>query len=222
MPVEPAKMMEDEEVIRRRLLIDGDGTGDARMLTKFTRAFLKFCASDDSTTELESQHDRLLTTLSSIEQSSIKWDNMRQMNEFQADSYEDLGAVTQTAVDDAQGALSQAKEDLEKARKVRANCLEYHALAKLIQEHPERLDTADKIKDLSESLDKLQSTKNKLEDQLDLRKKQLHALFTTLYQLEAGLQEDEQATAVATKPSTPEPETSKPIVDLTEDMDCSN
>jgi len=209
------KMMEDEEVIRRRLLIDGDGTGDARMMTKFTRALLKFCSSDDSQTDLEAQHERLLTTLSSIEESSIKWDNIRQMNSYQIENYNELSEVTKNAVEDAQEALKVSKQDLEDARKVRANCLEYHALAKLIQEHPDRQSTNTKIEEVTDSLDKLRTSRDSLEDTLDLRKKQLHALFTTLHQLEESLHKDAD-----TPPREATPQ--KPIVDLTEEMEICN
>jgi len=209
------KMMEDEEVIRRRLLIDGDGTGDARMISKFTRAFLKFCSSDEAATDLEAQHERLLTTLASIEQTSIKWDNIRQMNEYQVESYDELSQVTKNTVEDAQEALNVAKTDLESARKIRSNCLEYHALAKLIQEHPDRQSTSTKIEQLSSSLSKLHSSRDSLEDTLDLRKKQLHALFTTLHQLEDSLKDDPSNTS---QDST---QSQKPMVDLTDDMDTS-
>ena len=51
--------------------------------------------------------------------------------------------------------MKVSKQDLEDARKVRANCLEYHALAKLIQEHPDRQSTNTKIEEVTDSLDKV-------------------------------------------------------------------
>ena len=41
----------------------------------------------------EVQQERLLTTLASIEQSAVKWDNIRQMNDLQLESYAELGCV---------------------------------------------------------------------------------------------------------------------------------
>merc|ERR1711915_199678 len=154
-------------------------------------------------------------TLASIEQTSIKWDNIRLMNEYQVESYDELSEVTKNAVEEAQDALKVAKTDLDTARKVRANCLEYHALAKLIQEHPDRQSTATKIEQLSSSLSKLHSTRDSLEDTLDLRKKQLHALFTTLHQLEDSLKEDSSISAEESS------QNQKPVIDITEDMDTN-
>lgn len=37
-----------EEVIRRRLQIDGDGTGDDRRLNDLLKTFVKWCNSTDS------------------------------------------------------------------------------------------------------------------------------------------------------------------------------
>ena len=49
-------------------------------------------------------------------------------------------------------AIDDAKQELEEARQVRRNRLEYDALAKLIKEHPPRSDTADKLSHLNQQL----------------------------------------------------------------------
>ena len=63
--------------------------------------------------------------------------------------------MTSEAVCDAQDALSSAKQELSEARLVRNHGLQYHALARLIQEHPPRSPTATKLDKLSSSLGKL-------------------------------------------------------------------
>lgn len=40
-----------EEIIRRRLMIDGDGTGDARLMMMFMKQFIKWCSTDDTAQE---------------------------------------------------------------------------------------------------------------------------------------------------------------------------
>ena len=59
---------------------------------------------------------------------------------------------TVSAVGDAQEALDEAKQELQRARQVRSHGLQYHALAKLIQEHPPRSPTAEKLSKLSTNL----------------------------------------------------------------------
>ena len=63
---------------------------------------------------------------------------------------------TSSAVIDAQEALEEAKEELQRSRQVRNHGLQYHALAKLIQEHPPRAPTAQKLSKLSTTLDNLE------------------------------------------------------------------
>ena len=49
-----------DDVIRRRLLIDGDGTGDDRRLNVLLKTLIKWCKSTDEKPEerLESQYKR--------------------------------------------------------------------------------------------------------------------------------------------------------------------
>ncbi|KAF2365795.1 THO complex subunit 7/Mft1 [Trinorchestia longiramus] len=202
--------MGDEEIIRRRLLIDGDGTGDARMIAKFTRSFIKWCFSEEGPQESQAQYERLLTSLASIEQSAIKWDNILNMNALQLEHYDELRQTTSTAVEDAEVALCSAKEELMHAKEVRNHGLQYHALAKLIQEHPPRTPTADRLTKLGTSLAKLKSQRDQLDEKLLLRKKQLHVLFTALHQLQSALDSEEDKPACEDPPAT--------LVDLTDEV----
>ncbi|XP_008487137.1 THO complex subunit 7 homolog [Diaphorina citri] len=60
--------MADEEVIRRRLLIDGDGTGDDRRLNLLLKSILKYCNSPDDTPEEKQVNvDRMLLQLTQCE-----------------------------------------------------------------------------------------------------------------------------------------------------------
>ncbi|XP_008474143.1 G2/mitotic-specific cyclin-B3-like [Diaphorina citri] len=58
----------NEEVIRRRLLIDGDGTGDDRRLNLLLKSILKYCNSPDDTPEEKQVNvDRMLLQLTQCE-----------------------------------------------------------------------------------------------------------------------------------------------------------
>lgn len=41
--------VDDEAIIKRRLLIDGDGTGDDRRLNVLLKTYIKWCNSSDET-----------------------------------------------------------------------------------------------------------------------------------------------------------------------------
>ncbi|KAK8742801.1 hypothetical protein OTU49_001678 [Cherax quadricarinatus] len=179
--------MGDEEIIRRRLMIDGDGTGDARVMMMFMKHFIKWCSTDDSPQESQNQYDRLLTQLASIEHSSLKWRSIIDMNQEEIQHYELLRDETSKNVKEACIAIEEAKEELEEARQVRRNRLEYDALARLIKEHPPRSDTANKLAHLTQQLHSLKSKRDQLEEKLSLRRKQLHVLVTSLHQLKQTL-----------------------------------
>ncbi|RXG69203.1 THO complex subunit 7-like protein [Armadillidium vulgare] len=160
--------MTDDDIIKRRLLIDGDGTGEARIMTKFMKSFIKWSSSDDSAIESHIQYDRLLTQLSNIESSSVKWSNVIRMNEEELNNYDELKDTTNNGVEGAVKAITTTKEELKGAREVRSNRMEYDALARLIKEHPP-------------------SKRDQLEHRLSLRRKQLHVLVTALHQLQQTL-----------------------------------
>ncbi|XP_071524718.1 THO complex subunit 7 homolog [Panulirus ornatus] len=182
--------MGDEEIIRRRLMIDGDGTGDARVMMMFMKHFIKWCSTDDSPQESQNQYDRLLTQLAAIEHSSLKCKSIVDMNQEEIQHYELLRDETSTNVEEACIAIGDAKQELEEARQVRRNRLEYDALARLIKEHPPRSDTANKLAHLTQQLHSLKSKRDQLEEKLSLRRKQLHVLVTSLHQLKQTLLHD--------------------------------
>lgn len=63
-----------------------------------------------------------------------------------------LREETSANVEKACTAIEEAKQELEEARQVRRNRLEYDALARLIKEHPPRSDTANKLAHLTQHL----------------------------------------------------------------------
>ncbi|KAK7069043.1 THO complex subunit 7 [Halocaridina rubra] len=182
--------MGDDDIIRRRLMIDGEGTGDVRQMMMFMKSFIKWCTSDDTSQESQIQHDRLLTQLAATEHSSLKWKSIIDMNEIEIKHYDALRDETSENVKKACLAIEDAKQELEEARQVRRNRLEYDALARLIKEHPPRSDTANKLADLNQQLQSLKAKRDSLEEKLSLRRKQLHVLVTSLYQLKQTLQYD--------------------------------
>ncbi|KAK4326391.1 hypothetical protein Pmani_003107 [Petrolisthes manimaculis] len=182
--------MGDEEIIRRRLMIDGDGTGDARVMMMFIKQIIKWCSTDDTPQESQNQFDRLQTQLAAIEHSSLKWKSIVDMNNGEINNYELLRDETSANVEKACVAIEEAKQELEEARQVRRNRLEYDALARLIKEHPPRSDTANKLAHLTHQLHSLKSKRDQLDEKLSLRRKQLHVLVTSLHQLRQTLHHD--------------------------------
>lgn len=85
------------EVIRKRLLIDGDGAGDDRRINLLVKSFIKWCNSG-SQEEGYSQYQRMLSTLSQCEFSMGKtllvYDmNLREMENYEK-IYKEIGKET--------------------------------------------------------------------------------------------------------------------------------
>ncbi|XP_060926112.1 THO complex subunit 7 homolog [Limanda limanda] len=69
--------------------------------------------------------------------------------------------------------------------------LEYDALAKVIQQHPDRHETLKQLEALKE-LQQLSHIKENV-DKLELRKKQFHVLLSTIQELQQTLENDEKS-----------------------------
>ncbi|XP_068212944.1 THO complex subunit 7 homolog [Palaemon carinicauda] len=67
--------MADEDIIRRRLMIDGDGTGDVRQLTMFN----KWCGSDDTSQEREETSKNVEKACVAIEDAKQELEEARQV-----------------------------------------------------------------------------------------------------------------------------------------------
>lgn len=79
----------DDEVIRKRLLIDGDGAGDDRRINLLVKSFIKWCNSG-SQEEGYSQYQRMLSTLSQCEFSMGKTLLVYDMNLREMENYEKI------------------------------------------------------------------------------------------------------------------------------------
>uniref|UniRef100_A0A8C2R4H7 THO complex subunit 7 homolog n=1 Tax=Capra hircus TaxID=9925 RepID=A0A8C2R4H7_CAPHI len=154
------------EVIRKRLLIDGDGAGDDRRINLLVKSFIKWCNSG-SQEEGYSQYQRMLSTLSQCEFSMGKTLLVYDMNLREMENYEKI-----------------YKE------------IEYDALAKVIQHHPDRHETLKELEALGKELEHLSHIKESVEDKLELRRKQFHVLLSTIHELQQTLENDEKLSEV--------------------------
>ncbi|XP_052590060.1 THO complex subunit 7 homolog isoform X2 [Peromyscus californicus insignis] len=155
-----------DEVIRKRLLIDGDGAGDDRRINLLVKSFIKWCNSG-SQEEGYSQYQRMLSTLSQCEFSMGKTLLVYDMNLREMENYEKI-----------------YKE------------IEYDALAKVIQHHPDRHETLKELEALGKELEHLSHIKESVEDKLELRRKQFHVLLSTIHELQQTLENDDKLSEV--------------------------
>lgn len=141
-----------EEVIRRRLLIDGDGTGDDRRINMLLKSFIKWINSPDVDNTL---HERMLSQLAQCEFAQKKSRLVSNMSQEELQSYEQLSKEIEVQIEKAKEDIEKTKVELQDAKRVRKNRIEYDVLAKVISEQPDRLDTDMKLATLRQELDSL-------------------------------------------------------------------
>ena len=181
--------MSDEEVIRRRLLIDGDGTGDDRRITILLKSFIKWVNSSDVDTTL---HERMLSQLAQCEFAQRKSRLVSNMSQEELKSYEQLSKEIEIQIEEAKRDIEKTKAELQDAKRVRKNRIEYDVLAKVINEQPDRVETNLKLATLREELGKLKEKSEQLEHKLEMRRKQFHVLISSIHSLQGMLDEGDE------------------------------
>ncbi|KAI5742656.1 hypothetical protein M8J77_009810 [Diaphorina citri] len=186
--------MADEEVIRRRLLIDGDGTGDDRRLNLLLKSILKYCNSPDDTPEEKQVNvDRMLLQLTQCEHAFEKSRLQLVMSNCELENYERLARNIETAIQTARGDIEETKVELEQAKTVRKNKVEYEVLAKVINEQPDRKQTKTELEERRKQHALLEAQDQQLNKKLEMRSKQFHVLLASIHEIEVLLAEDDSS-----------------------------
>ena len=136
------------------------------------------------------QHSRLLATLAQCEWIYGKSSLVRDMNRKEAENYEKLYDQINGEIVQAEKEIQTTKKELIEARKIRRNRMEYDALAKVINENPDRETQDRKIEEIKAEIESYKATEAALEDKLESRKKQFHVLVKSIMDLQALLEED--------------------------------
>ncbi|XP_072521934.1 THO complex subunit 7 homolog [Salminus brasiliensis] len=182
----------DDEVIRKRLLIDGDGAGDDRRINVLLKSFIKWCHSSVTPEEGFTQYQRMLGTLTQCEFSMGKTLLVYDMNLREMENYEKIYSDIGQNISSAHEKIAECKKEIQRAKRIRKNRQEYDALAKVIQQHPDRHETMKQLAALDKELQQLSQIKENVEDKLELRKKQFHVLLSTIQELQQTLENDEK------------------------------
>merc|ERR1739844_86405 len=192
------EIMNDETVVRTRLLLDGDGTGDDRRLNMIAKSLIKWISikdDDDSEKAKEENiknYSRLMANIAQCEWIESKTKLVQDMNKVEAQNYDQLYDKIKNEIRKAEEEIRETKEELVKARKIRRNRMEYDAMAKVINKNPDRDTQGIKIEEIKSEIEQLKVTEAALEDKLESRKKQFHVLVQSIHNLQALLDEDNE------------------------------
>uniref|UniRef100_A0AAQ4NXQ3 THO complex 7 n=1 Tax=Gasterosteus aculeatus aculeatus TaxID=481459 RepID=A0AAQ4NXQ3_GASAC len=188
-----AKETEDDEVIRKRLLIDGDGAGDDRRINVLLKSFTKWCNSPGTPDEGFTQYQRMMGILAQCEFSMGKTLMVYDMNLREMENYEKIYTNIEQNITSAHDKIAECKKEIQRAKRIRKNRQEYDALAKVIQQHPDRHETLKQLEALDKELQQLSHIKENVDAKLELRKKQFHVLLSTIQELQQTLENDEKS-----------------------------
>ncbi|XP_063995665.1 THO complex subunit 7 homolog [Diachasmimorpha longicaudata] len=181
--------MSDEEVIRRRLLIDGDGTGDDRRINMLLKSFIKWVNNPEVDNTL---YERIISQLAQCEFAQKKTRLVSAMSQEELKNYETLSKHIEVEIEEAKKAIDATKVELQEAKQIRKNRIEYDVLAEIINEQPDRQETNKKLETLKEELGNLKEKSERLEHKLEMRRKQFHVLISSIHSLQNMLDESDE------------------------------
>ncbi|XP_014667623.1 PREDICTED: THO complex subunit 7 homolog [Priapulus caudatus] len=186
--------MADDDILRKKLLIEGDGTGSDTRINTFLKTFFKWFHGKDAESDEESNaaYQKLLSQLAQIEISHAKTKFIHDMNVQEKKNYERLYTDIEQQIDDARQQIIDCKNELLQAKRIRKNRQEYDVLAKLIQQHPDRQETLNELEALDQQTQSSQKENLALDDKLEMRRKQFHVLMTAIYELTSLLEADDE------------------------------
>nr|XP_019928527.2 THO complex subunit 7 homolog [Crassostrea gigas] len=181
----------DDEVIKRRLLYEGDGGSDDKRINSLMKTFIRWCNSTESPEENSLGYERMMASLTQCEYTMEKSLLVYNMNTKEQENYNRLSQDIESKIQEATEKISECKNELSQAKRIRKNRQEYDALARVIQQHPDRQETTKQLQGLDKDVSSLEEQKKSLEQKLDLRRKQFHVLIAAIHELESILDEDE-------------------------------
>lgn len=181
-------------MIKRRLIFDGDGTGDDRRFNLMQKLITKWVNTADETPEDSKQlYDKILAQLTMIEHSRKKSELITKSNDDQLLKYQQLHAEYEEKISKIKDEIAKQRVELEKAREIRHNRENYDLLAQNISKEPPRTEMKTKLVALQKQLKDLGEEKRRLVLKMDKRKKQFHVLSTSANQLNVYLNEEDES-----------------------------
>nr|NP_728489.2 thoc7, isoform A [Drosophila melanogaster]Q8IRJ8.2 RecName: Full=THO complex protein 7 [Drosophila melanogaster]AAF47350.2 thoc7, isoform A [Drosophila melanogaster] len=185
--------MNDEEIIKQRLLIDGDGTGEDRRIVVLLKQFLKWAS--DSLDSNPIMYDRLMAQFAQCKLTALKNVQTLQMIAGERDNYTQLVEHHEESIVLAKAEIESSKKELITAKQIRKNKMEYDLLASLIQDQPDRSETQRHIETIRREIDDLVQKKLKMERKFQKRRNDFTLLMYTIHELEQQLDQDSSSSA---------------------------
>lgn len=129
----------------------------------------------------------MLCQLRQCEFTVQKSDFASKMIENELKNYETISKTIDAGTEQAKVLIEQNKQKLVLAKKNRKQRMEYDALAKVINQEPDRKGTAKDLEILNKELNELKSNRKRLEGQLQTRRNEFTVLMRSINELQGKL-----------------------------------
>lgn len=196
-----------DDILKRRLLLDGDSGQDDKRLNLLVKSFLKWLQASPSTPSQTStatangsddcaaQQARLNAILWQSEFASSRANQVYEMNVSEQKNYAERASRIEAEIVSTQQQISRRKADLVDARRARKNRLECDALAQLVGAHAPRSESQRRIETLRAELRTLIRRRTRLDERIASRKKQCRVLITALHAIESSIEAEKEDAA---------------------------
>ncbi|XP_066926607.1 THO complex subunit 7 homolog [Clytia hemisphaerica] len=188
----------EDDIIRQRLLVDGDGSGDDKKIMTALRTIIKWSTMSCDDEERNTHYQKIIMLLRQCEYTMTKHHLSYLMNIQERQNYETLYQHIGEQIAVCRKEIKESKEELQRAKVVRKNKQEYDSLAKIIEKHPERKTTELEINNLQKDISELNLKKESLMQKLEMRQKQFHVLLYSVQLLQQILEEDNDVIDLST------------------------
>jgi THO complex subunit 7 len=195
----------EDDLIKKRLLFEGDSGNEDRLVNKLIKTFVKYShnsasnqipiktngdASNESDDNQENVYEQMMASISHAEFGLLRNQFILDMNKMEQDKYEVLYNKINSEIERAKKKIVESKKDLQEARKIRKNRQEYDILARQILNYSNRSEMQAKIKALEDKVELLKKQEGEYDRKIDLRRKQFSVVLQSLSTMKNLIEND--------------------------------
>ncbi|KAJ3692566.1 hypothetical protein LUZ60_011661 [Juncus effusus] len=189
--------LEDDVIIKQRLLTRTTTTRGEPPLKKLQKKFTAFASEIDKDSETnngdcEKFYKAFLQEIATFELPLLKSRAVVDANVREKESFNGLQEEIKTQISQAKSDIEELKKQLEESKVERRHKEECEAVRKLVSAWPPRSDTERIIADLEAEIADLEAEDERCIRTVDLRRKQFSLLLHVVDELQNTLIEDEQ------------------------------
>lgn len=185
----------DEEIMKRKLMIDGEGLGDDRRINLLMTRFFQWINLIQSPQVDREEQDlifnRMMHLINDCELTAEKCLLLNKTLEKEMQVYSQFKEDMLQEIEVTKSKIDVVKENLIQARQVRNNRKAYEPLVDEIQKFPSRQESMEKINQIRKDALLLESKKKTLLDRIAKRKVMIQALVSSSEELLSSLNSDE-------------------------------